>query len=712
MLNGGAERTMRTSPRRRCSGRQLRCDLTSLMAPRSVALVGVSTRHNAAGTKVMRNLADIGFEGPVYLVNPHYDAIDGVPCYPRLADLPAVPDAVFVAIPASAGPPVVEEAARLGVSAAFVNASGYGDGEQDGVGRQAVLEAVAAEHGMAVCGPNNMGLVNVHDRVAMWTGKLPRAVPGKAAIIAQSGSVGMVIADGLRRVGLAYLVTTGNEAVVDVADYLEWVISDPRVEIVVLFVEVIRDAARFEAATLRAASRGIPVVAVKVGRTVSGAQAVSGHTGALAGDDRVYDAFFRRCGVVRANDLDELIELAAVFGASPKPPRSRHSLVITLSGGEAALAADLGGEAGLSMPGLGSRTAARLRKILPDSASQRNPLDAWGLGFDPAQFGAVLETVLDDEQFGLIVTAIDVPRRGGIDAESSIDVARLYREALRTTEKKLVILNNAASLGVYEPLLEETAGMPIPVLSGMRAGLSALARWAGYCGPVEPATLATDPKLRRLVRGLRDASPVEQFARLSRAGIPFAATLAAQTSAEAVAAAARLGFPVALKGVADELVHKSREGMVALDLRTKEDVHRAAERLLAALDARPGAALLVQKLVEPGLEVVFGARQDPDFGTVIVVGRGGTIVEALQAVTVRLGPVDEPAAAEMLLEALSDSGERDGLSADAWDVRSASRIIARLSQVAHLTRTDVRVVEVNPLIVHAEGAVAVDLVIE
>lgn len=688
-------------------------DLRPLIAHDSIAVVGASQRADALGTAVIKNLRSLRYGGQIYPINPRYDDVEGLTCYPSLEALPAVPDAVFAAIPAAGGPAVVEEAGRLGIKAAFINASGYSDGGDEGRALQAQVQASAARYGMAVCGPNNTGIINFHDRVASWTAPMPSVGVGTAAVITQSGSASMVLAEGPRGVGLAYVITAGNEAVTNVADYLGWVVDDQRVNLVILFLETIREPARFEAAALRAAERGVPIVALKIGRSDSGRAAVAAHTGSLAGDGRVYDAFFRRCGIVRADDLDELIELAALFGVSPTPPRTPHTVPITFSGGEAALVADIGTAIGLSMPPIQPAAMERVRASLPPFASPRNPLDAFGLGFDIERFSELTDALLTDDQLGVIVPAIDAPESGGIDAEYGVDIIKLFKDIAGRTDKKLVIANNSASSGIYPQLLELAAGSGIPVLTGMRESLLAIDRWARHRGPAPSAPLLDDPSIAGAVDGLARAREVERFERLTAAGVPFAPTIPATSADEAVTAAHQVGLPVVVKGSAPELLHKTDEGLVAVGLRTEDEVRSAAQRILAALAGRHGE-LLVQKMVGPGVEIIVGTRHDPQFGTVLVVGPGGVFVEITRDVAVRLGPVDEGTAEQMLGETTAGRLLAGVRGAGRSDIEAAARVIARVSQLAATAGNSIKSLEVNPLIVlpEGEGAYAVDLVVE
>ena len=278
---------------------RMRLPIKKILRPKSIAVVGVSERPEAIGTRVMNNIRKMGFAGPLYAVNPRYETIGELKCYPALSALPEPVDAAFLAVPSSGGPDLVEEAGRCGIRALFINANGYADGGADGVALQRRVEATAAKYGIAICGPNNLGMMNVHDRVAMWSPrymKVPES--GSLGVISQSGSIALILSEDERDLGFAYLITAGNEAVLNIADYLAELAVDDRVEVILLFSETIRDPQKFQAAALKARERGKRIIALKLGSSSEGRALVQAHTGSLAGEDRLYDAYL---GLVRLN---------------------------------------------------------------------------------------------------------------------------------------------------------------------------------------------------------------------------------------------------------------------------------------------------------------------------------------------------------------------------------------------------------------------------
>lgn len=687
-------------------------DLGPLLSPKSVAIVGASPRPGVAAMRVRRNLRGMDFSGPIHLVNPRYDEIDGQRCYPSLAALPEKPDAVFVAIAAEQVIPVIEEAGACGIRAAIVNASGFADSGAEGEALQRRLRAAAQQTGMAVCGPNNMGFINALDRVCMWTaGRMPHVAPGPAALISQSGSVAIAVSQDARGLGLAYLVSAGNEAVCTAADYLRAVVRDDRVRVVMLFLETIRDPGRFAAAAAEAAGRGKRIVALKVGRTEGGRAAIAAHTGALSGEDAVYDAFFRRHGIVRVGDIDEMVETAMLLAKYPTPPERRRAIVVTTSGGEAALVDDLGADLGLCFATLAPATLAAMKPAFPTFSRPRNPVDAWGLGWDAARFRQIFAALVSEPDAGAIAFALDAPAGDGADAHVAQDIAAICLAA-PTHDKKVLFVNNCAPGGVNAEVRTAIDPHGIPYLLGMRPGLAAMAHWLNL-RPAAPPIEAPQVALPAL-EGLGE---VERVALVAAHGVPFVESVLARDADEAAAIARRLGGPVVLKGVSARLPHKTELDLVRLGLCDRAAVRAAYATLADTLRRHapddPAASVIVQPMID-GVPLLIGARNDPQFGPVIVVGLGGTLVEVMAETSLRIGPVDAATAAEMLDETRAAALLAGTRGNGPFDRAAAIRAIVALSRFAYGTTGRLAAVEINPLIVReaGHGAFGVDLVLE
>jgi acyl-CoA synthetase (NDP forming) len=702
------------SPGTGAAGPAPELDISRLLTPRAVAVVGASVRESAAAHRVIRNLQGTGFPGAIHPVNPRYEEVLGLPCYPSLRELPGPVDVAFIAIAAEAAVPALEEAAACGIGAAIVNASGFADGGPEGAALQERLAAVARASRMALCGPNNMGFINVHDRVGLWTSRaLPPLHPGPVALISQSGSVAIAIGQDERRIGLAYLVTAGNEAVCTAADYLLALVRDDRVRVVMLFLETVRNPALFARAALEAADRGKRIVALKVGRTESSRVAVAAHTGALSGDDAVYDAWLRRHGVIRADSIDEMIETAMLLSYCPDPPPAERVIAITVSGGEAALIADIGAAKGLRLAELAPKTVEGMRPAFPPFAQPRNPVDAWGLGWDVERFRVMFDALVEDPGAGVVTCAVDAPATGGADAGLAEEMARVCVDAAARTNKRIVFFNNTSAGGVNADVRRTLDAAGIPYLCGMQPALAAIAHWTRYRLPAPPPRTETTRTLHP--ERLPEA---ERFLLLSAAGIPMARCVQVASSEQAVAAADEIGYPVVVKGTAPALSHKTEHGLVRLGLADAASVAAAYRDLDDALRrlcaAGSPASVVVQPMVGGGLQLLLGVRNDPRFGCIVVAGLGGIHVEVLREVSLRIGPLDREGAREMLYETRAGRLLDGTRGSGPYDVDAAIEALSAMSRLGFQTRRSIAALEVNPLIVgrRGQGAVGVDVVME
>ena len=697
-----------------------RPSLDKLFRPRAIAVVGASRRVESFGYRTIDALRRHDFPGPVYPVNPRYDEVAGLVCHPSLDALPGPVDLAYLAVAAAHAPDVLEQAGRLGIGGAVVTASGFADGGPEGAALQRRLEAAAARHGIALCGPNNMGFINLHDRVVSWPAPIPEdSHAGPVALITQSGSVGIAMTQDERALGFGYMVTAGNEATVTAADYLDYFVRDDRVRVVLMFLETIRDPVRFAAAAAEARARAKHLIAVKVGHSEVGRRTVAAHTGAIAGENAVYRAFFRRHGVMRAADIDGLLEMAVLVTVAPGPPPSPHVAPVTLSGGEAALLADMGERYGLSMPALAPETVAGLRPHFPPFAVPRNPVDAYGLGWDVGRFGDLIEALLGDPRLGVVALCMDSTERGGGDVGYIREMAEICGRLAPRTDKRIVYVNNTSVGGMDRVARDRFAALGVPALVGMREGLAALAEWtraATATRPPDAAPPATAEAWCARARGPLDEPA--RFALLADAGLPMAPTRPVASAAEAVAAAAVLGYPLVLKGSAPDLMHKTEHDLVRLGLADEDAVARAFEELLAAtralVGASPGAGVVAQPMAGPGIELILGARAEPGFGMALAVGLGGTLVELVGRASVRLAPVDEGEARAMLAETPAGRLIAGARGRGPCDLDAALEAIVVFSRFAAATEGVLTAVEINPLIVleAGRGAIGVDAVIE
>lgn len=691
-------------------------ELSKLLRPRSVAIVGASAREGSTGLRLIRHLQMGGFAGPVYPINPRYPDILGIKCYPSLSDVPGPIDAMFIALPSEGVLAVIEQASRLGVGAAVVNAAGFADAGPEGAAIEAEMVRTATQSGMALCGPNTNGVMSLLGN-AYLCGFVPHegAKRGGVAICTQSGSLANMLSRDIAGLGSAYVVSGGNEAMLTTAEYLEAFVRDDRVKVILLTLEAVRRPAALAQAALSAAAKGKAIIAVKVGRSEQGRAAVQAHTGALAGEDALYDAYFRRYGIVRVDDLDEMIETAAMFSARPRPPRQTGLVPVTFSGGHAAQLADLAQHLKLPLAPLSDETCARLKAIYPAWWHPSNPIDAWGTGWDPARFEQTLDIVASDPAAGMIaMTIMPQPAR-----RISVEVAEVLRRVAERSGKQFALISDSSGGPREAGVSQLLDGSGIAYLSGLRNGMTAIARWLQATPPTQPPAISTSlqDQCRTFASACATMDETSRFVFMTSIGVPMLKSMAVASTAEAAQAAQQLGRPAVMKGCAPDILHKSEHGLVALGLANGEQIAAAFADLSAKLkrvSRSPRQEIVLQPQAKPGVELIVGVRNYPGFGSLLVVGLGGMFVELLHESSARLGPVDQATVKAMLDETRAGQMLRGFRGQGPYDIDAAAAAIAAISRFGAATIDSISALEVNPLIIHAagEGATGVDLLIE
>jgi acyl-CoA synthetase (NDP forming) len=699
-----------------------RARLDALLAPGAVAVVGAAPGNDAAVTLV-RNLVDLGYPGAVYPVHPASRPVCGLPAYPSLADLPGPVDAAALLVGAARVPAAADAAVAAGAAGLWVFAGGHADGEA-GRAMEAHLAGLAARTGVLVGGPNCMGAIAPTERFACWLGTVvPALRPGRVAAVVQSGAVGEALVGLGGRVGWRAIVSTGNELVVDAAAVAARLLDDPDLACLVLFLEGFRDPGAFVATARRAAELGVPVAAVKVGRSRAGRAGVVAHTGALAGEDRVVDALLRQLGVHRAADLDELVEFAVAAGAGLRPA-GRRTMVVTNSGGEGNLLADLLDEAGLELPEPSPGLRAALATAVP-AALPANPLDLWGTGDPDRVFPAGLAAAAADHP-DLLVLGVD--QQTGVGADERAFAAAAAAAAGRVARDwgvPTAVVSFVAAGDADPAAAAATATAGVPLLRGARAAARALAGLAARPRPWPPGEPVGDGPPSRVpaapageLEALVDRHPagvldeVDAGALLAAAGVPVEQGVLASSRAAAEAAASRLGGLVVVKAVVPGVAHKSEAGAVRAGVPAGQ-AGAAHDAVLAAVARhRPGLAVrgvLVQRHLA-GVELLAGAYRDPQFGPVVTVGLGGVFTEVLDDVAVRVAPVG-PADALAMLGELKAAAVLAGARGHA--PVAPDPLAHALAALSALLERHPRVLEaeVNPLVATAGGVAAVDALV-
>jgi len=679
----------------------------STLQAKSLAIVGASERARWP-SDIFKNLREFGYPGSVVLVNPRQREVYGQPCFPSLRDLPAPVDHALVIVPAAAVPGVLTDAEEAGVKSATVYAAMIGDGEEpESKARGAWLKDFVAKSRLRVAGPNCMGAYSYRERLFGYPNtELCQLAPGGVACIFQSGGTIQFWMKAAAERGLrfSYCITSGNEPDLGLADYLNFVIDDPDTRQVVLFIEGIRRADAFMQAAGRALAMGKPVLAIKTGATALSQAASQSHTGAIAGDYAAYLAMCERYGIVNYRSLDDLVEAALAFagGRLPKGPRIGF---VTTSGGTVDLLYDYAEAERAAMPDFTDATKAALLPMMQDGIAPKNPLDV-GIPSTLEIAARLCETAAHDPDIDMVAWASPMPRK----TDAWGDVTPL-RTLLAKTDKPVVSFGRViCQMGEHHIAAQEAAGFPflqgiVPTIRALN-GLWFHAARRGRLPPTPPPAPASE------------LSPATLEATLARYSIALPKSRAAASVAEAVSAAERIGFPVALKIRSPDILHKTEAGGVALGLQDPGAVEAAAQALVASARATaPDARIdgfLVQEMVS-GIEAIVGARSDELYGPMLLVGTGGILVELVEDAALRLLPVTADEVGAMvggLKLARLLSGFRGRPAADRAALEATALALGRFF-LDHRAR--IKDIEINPLMVRSQrgaepaGAVAVDV---
>jgi acetyl coenzyme A synthetase (ADP forming)-like protein len=694
--------------------------IRAFLNPRSVAVVGVSQRGDGVGAALLANMQRAGFTGRLYPIHPHAIEINGLSVFPRVSAVGAPVDLALIAVPAAAVEEVVADCATAGVHGVVVISSGFAEASAAGREAEQRLRTLVRASGMRLVGPNCMGLLNTDPEIALNATFTAPVLPpaGNIGMLSQSGALGLAMLDYVQslHVGLSTFVSVGNRADVSSNDMLAYWADDPHTDVIVLYLESFGNPRRFARIAPDVARRK-PIIAVKSGRSAAGSRAAASHSAALATSDIAVEALFEQAGVIRANSLQELFDVAVLLSTQPMPPGPRVG-VVTNAGGPGILLADMGETHGLVFPELTAETTAALRTFLPPQAGLANPVDMIASA-TPAQYARTIELVSADPN---------------VDALIVIYIPPLVTDPTVIAQ---AIADGAGTVPAQKPLLTvfmTSQGVPAALNAGPRCALptyifpenaalalSAAVRYGRWRTRARGTPLHLSPFAHSAVRAVMDRvlanvsgplwlQPGDLATVLQAAGITLAA--AEQTSpAEAVATAERLGYPLVAKVVSPDVLHKSDVGGVMLGLDTPAAVASAVETLVTRMQQIHARldGILLQRQVSSGIEALVGVTTDPMFGPLLVCGLGGTLVEVVRDVAFHLTPVSDIEATEMLAKLRANvllngyrgapPGDREAL------IALLLRVSALVESVPELQEFDLNLVKV---LAPGEGAMALD----
>ncbi|MBM4263108.1 MAG: acetate--CoA ligase family protein [Deltaproteobacteria bacterium] len=708
-------------------------DLTPLIAPRSVAIVGASQRGADAnlareprGNRVIRNLKNFGYTGRIFTVNPKYSEVMGYPCYPDIASIPEPPDCLVSAVPNRHVPDLLESAANAGVKAAVVFAAGFGEIGGEGKARQARLEALSKEKGFLICGPNCYGVLNVYGKALLFASTIPPGfVEGNVALISQSGGLSTTIANAMmlnRQVGLSHIISCGNQTGATLEEYINYFVEDKNSKVIAVFAEGFKQPEKLLPVARKAAAANKPLVILKGGRSDVSKRAAATHSGSLAGAAEVVDAAFRQGGIISVRSLNELLDTVSVLscdGFMKKYRGGRRIGVLSGSGGECTLVSDAASSVGVEVPELTAATKSKLQASVADFGNMNNPLDGTGAMYDDEKiFPNLLQGLIDDANIDVVTINLEANDPRPKELKSGGRFAKLIEQAAAASGKPIATFSSIVGGPVDPEILKPLREAGVPLMEGAEAATATIRNLAEYFefhkqrGGEVPFP-QTHSKLPAGILGA-EAS----FALFAEFNIATAPTVLARSADQAAAAAEKMGYPVVLKVESAEITHKSDVGAVILKLANSAAVREAYARINEQVRAKVPTAkvdgVVVQKMAGEGIEMILGVKRDPLFGPVVLCGLGGILVEVLQDVSVGIPPLAKDQAAAMI-QRLRGAAILGGVRGKPpADVEALADAIVKVGNLAASLGDQLNGLDINPLIVlpKGDGVVAVDAVVE
>jgi acetate---CoA ligase (ADP-forming) len=686
--------------------------LERMLEARSVAIIGASGREGSVGHETLRELIELGgFDGAVYPINPRYEELFEHRCYASIADVPGSVDLAIVSLANALLEETLTACVEAGVGSAVIYASGFEELREGAQPLTERLTVIAREAGMAICGGNCMGFVNVERglRATGWE-EPPALEPGGIAIVSHSGSTFAAFLHNDRDLRFNLAVSSGQEFVTTTSDYMRYVLGLESTSAIGLFIETIRDPEGFRAAMAIANDRDVPVVVLKVGREALTRQMVSAHSGALAGEDGAYEALFEADGVHRVESLDEMGDTLALFvagrRAGPGGLASVHD-----SGGERAMIVDAAAVARVPFAQISRETTDRMDALLDEGLLPVNPLDFWGTGRDPGEvISGCVRALIEDPDTAALAFTVDLVTEDDFEEGYVASFLQIWPE----TNKPMAMLSNYAS-GISREDARRLYVHGAPVLEGTLTGLAAFRHLFDHrdhraltaVGGHSPATEEARERWRARLSSGEPFDELEGLALLSDYGVPVVASRSADTLEDAISAAERLGFPVAVKTAASGVQHKSDVGGVRIGIDDSPSLEEAYEDLERHL----GPRVTISKMAPTGVEVALGVVRDPQFGPVVLVAAGGVLVEVLKDRRLALPPLDEARALRMI-DRLQIRPLLAGVRGAAGiDLRALSQALVGLSWLAHDLGGHVDALDANPIICGPGGCVAVDALV-
>ena len=695
----------------------------AMLHPRNIVLVGATDKPGNYAERIWNNLIKYKYEGGLFPVNAKRETIWGVPCYKDFASLPEKPDHVLVLVPARFAVQVIRDAAAAGARSATIVTSGFSELQDEDSQRLALeLKEAVRETGLAVTGPNCLGnlsageklFTNIDDRIVTMEA-------GPVAIAGQSGAIVMAIRQTLedRGVGVGYMVTTGNETGLETPDLMAYFAADPSIRVIVVYLEGVRNTKVFREACKAARAAGKPVIALKLGASEGGRAAAMAHTGALAGSIETFDAISTREGVIRVRGLDELIETTECF-VHAEPPKSNRLAAVSLSGGKRGLLIDAFYSAGLNFAPLSPNATEQLAKMLGPGSIVGNPLDAgFAAVVDPSVYMNSIKIMIDDPDTDIVIIDAELPKAPHELRERNL---RIVNEMAGAASKPVVYIS-AMSIGFTEFTKALRKSLPnIAVMQGLDRAVGAIKSLIEYSSlrkevpDIQSSSKASARAvLEKALKAANGAAALDEVASkklLKAYGIPVSKEEIAQTAAEAVKIAKKIGFPVVAKVVSADILHKSDIGGVVLNLNSAAEVKKAFNDITARvkkIKSKPKLeGILIAQQVKADLELVVGASLDAEMGPVVLFGTGGVDIELMKDVALAGAPLDEAEAKQLIAKTKAGVKMKGYRGKPALHEASAVKALVGLSNLMADAGNRIASIDVNPFLINSKVGVAVD----
>ena len=700
--------------------------IDALLKPKTVAILGASSNQNKLGFLQVQALLDGGFQGDIYPINPNTEEIAGLKCYESLSKVPKEVDLTIFCISANNVEASLRDAAKNNVKAVIIFAGGYAETGPEGLEQQQRLENIAKDNGIRMIGPNSVGLVNTRNGLVSTFSpgltQLPLNDKREVGFITQSGAFGVLtyIAAAQKGLTFSYFVSVGNEAEINFSDLVEYMIHDNTVSIISGYLEGEKEPKRLQELAEIALEKNKPILIMKSGRSEAGSRAAVSHTGSLAGSDRIYDNFFKQTGIVRADDYDEIISFSKLH-LSGKIPAGKNTVIITSSGGRGINEADRCEAYGLNVINLKEETQTAISKRIPNFASATNPIDLTAAASvtNPELFIEPLKDLIHDPEVHNIILT-EFPTRWGPDS----DYLKEFIEICKKTDKFIFISLFPLDGMEIPDGIEELEKNGIPVITDNLNPIRSLAKLVNYSEKrqkflenksVKQASLEIKNDISHLFSTGYTLSESQACAVIEAYGIKTAKKAVTVSESEASSTASDIGFPVVMKIDTPDIPHKTEAEAIKLNVNSEKEVESAFDEIMTnAKNYNPEAdihGVSVQQMLPEGVEVICGVSNDPIFGPVLMFGLGGVFVEVFKDISLRIAPLSYQEALDMIQETKGYEILKGTRGKASVDIDAIIDVLMKLSNLAHDYSSQIQELDINPLIVYENGAIAADAMI-